>query len=129
MVIEEDAKVISITEGESNQNDPLINERGLQYRQTLASGMVPNGMVGSMQCELLKDVKDPVTKAVILNKGDIVTVSPGKMTNDEAALYFDRPELLVGKVIKFKFFPKGIKDKPRFPTYVAHRDPVDMVKV
>lgn len=127
--IEEDALVVGIVEGNTNTNQALTNERGLQYRQTLAEGMVPNGMVGSLTCKLLKDIKDPVTGAVILLKDSEVTVSPGKMTEDECKLYFENPGLIVGHTIKFKFFPKGVKDKPRFPTYVAHRDPVDMVKI
>jgi DNA ligase-1 len=126
--IEEDALVTGIIEGNTNTNTALINERGLQYRQTLADGMVPNGMVGSLTCTLLKDIKDPITGTVILLKGAEVTVSPGKMTENECADYFNNPSKIVGHVIKFKFFPKGVKDKPRFPTYVAHRDPSDMVK-
>jgi DNA ligase-1 len=127
--VQEDALVLSVVEGESNHNEPLINERGLQYRQTLASGMVPNGLVGKLQCKLLKNILDPVTKEIILREGDIVTVSPGKMTQEERALYFAEPDLIVGKVISFKFFPRGIKDKPRYPTYVHHRDPVDVVRL
>ena len=39
------------------------------------------------------------------------------------------PEELVGHTIKFKTFPKGIKNKPRFPTFVSIRADSDKVGV
>lgn len=33
---------------------------------------------------------------------------------------------LAGKVVKYKFFPIGVKDAPRFPTFVGFRDKEDM---
>jgi DNA ligase-1 len=33
---------------------------------------------------------------------------------------------MVGKIIKFRYFPTGMKDAPRFPTFVGFRDPRDM---
>lgn len=124
--IEEEALITGITEGETNLNEPLVNERGLQYRTSHKENKVPNGMLGNLQGTLLKDVEDPVTKQVILCKGDAVTISPGNMTEADKIYYFQNPEKIVNHIIKFKFFPKGIKDKPRFPNYVCHRDPVDM---
>lgn len=124
--IEEEALITGITEGETNLNEPQINERGLQYRTSHKENKVPNGMLGNMQGVLLKDIEDPVTKQVILRKGETVTISPGNMTEADKIYYFQNPSKIVNHTIKFKFFPKGIKDKPRFPNYVCHRDPVDM---
>lgn len=36
-----------------------------------------------------------------------------------------RPQLL-GAIIKYKFFPTGSKDAPRFPTFLGFRDPSDL---
>lgn len=124
--VEEEALITGITEGETNLNDPQINERGLQYRTSHKENKVPNGMLGNLTGTLLKDVLDPVTKTVLFKEGDSVTISPGAMTEAEKVSYFNNPDKIVGHVIKFKFFPKGVKDKPRFPNYVCHRDPVDM---
>lgn len=33
---------------------------------------------------------------------------------------------LVGNIVKYKFFPIGTKDAPRFPTFLGFRDPQDM---
>jgi DNA ligase-1 len=111
--VEEEAVVISITEGEENGNVAQTNELGNTFRSTHQANMVPNGMVGSFECKNLKD-------------GKMITVSPGKMPHDERKYYFEHPEAIVAKVIKYKHFPKGVKDKPRFPTFQCIRAPEDM---
>jgi len=126
--IESEARVVSLTEGTTNTNEATVNEKGNTSRSTHQENMIPNGMVGTMECSLCEDIYDPFgSKTVPLFKaGQIITVSHGKMTDYEARHYFENPDQLVNHIIKFKFFPKGIKDKPRFPTYVCHRDENDM---
>jgi DNA ligase-1 len=111
--IEEDAVVISIVEGDRNDNEAQTNELGHTFRSTHQANMTPNGMVGSFTCRNLKDDK-------------IVTVSPGKMPHPQRRFYFENQHEIVGKVIKYKHFPKGVKDKPRFPTFQCIRSPEDM---
>lgn len=126
--IEEDARVIGIEEGERNENEAQENELGKTFRATNAANMVPNGLVGNLQCEVLKDVYDPQIKdKLLLKKGQIITVSPGNMKADQRKFYFENQNEIVGKIISFKFFPKGIKDKPRFPTFKTIRAEEDMV--
>lgn len=122
--IESEALVNSIVEGEANQNEAQVNELGLQFRSSHQENMVPNGLVGNLQCTACKTVKDG--SRVVIEKGQQVTVSPGNMDHGLRKYYFENQHELVGKIIKFKFFPKGIKDKPRFPTYVTIRSPADM---
>lgn len=122
--IESEAEVLELVEGQRNQNEAQINELGQQFRSSHQENMVPNGLVGSMTCRALADVMDQ--GRVVISKGQIITVSPGNMPHYQRADYFIYPEQLVGKTIKFKFFPKGIKDKPRFPTFVTIRDAADM---
>lgn len=122
--IEEEAIVVSITEGQENGNDAVTNELGYTSRSSHQCNMVPNGMVGSLECALVKDV---VYKGKLLFlKGQQVTVSAGSMPHDERVRYFREPGRLIGKVIKFKTFPKGVKDKPRFPTFQSIRVDSDM---
>lgn len=125
--IEEEALVVSITEGEANHNEATVNELGRTARSSHQENKVANGMVGSLECKLLKDILDPQTKQVILHKDQIITVSPGNMDHEDREHFFHNQHFIVGKVIKFKFFPKGIKDKPRFPTFVTIRSLSDMV--
>jgi DNA ligase-1 len=124
--IEEEAVVISIEEGQTNLNEKQINELGNSFRSSHQENMTPNGQVGKLLCRMLKDVFDPQDKTLLLAKDQIVKVSPGKMTLKEREHFFQNPHEILQQVIKFKFFPKGIKDKPRFPTYVCIRAASDM---
>lgn len=125
--IEEEAVVIGIEEGQTNLNEKQTNELGNSFRTTHQENMTPNGQVGSLLCRMLKDVFDPrVEDKLLLAAGQDVLVSPGKLTAEQRKYYFENPHEIVGQTIKFKFFPKGIKDKPRFPTHVCIRDASDM---
>lgn len=122
--IDVEARVLSITEGEQNNNVAETNALGRTERSTHQENMVPNGMVGSLECVMLADVIH--RRKVLFKCGQIVTVSPGKMTHTERIMYFSFPELIVGQIIKFKTFPHGVKDKPRFPTFLSIRAKSDM---
>lgn len=122
--VESEALVQNIIQGESNQNEAQINELGLQFRSSHQDNMVPNGLVGSLFCRALQTVKDG--QRVVIEEGQQITVSPGNMDHTLRKFYFENQSELVGKVIKFKFFPKGVKDKPRFPTFVTIRAAEDM---
>ena len=122
--LESEAVVLEIVEGESNQNEAQVNELGLQFRSSHQDNMVPNGLVGSMRCRALQTLTD--RGRVVIEEGQIITVSPGNMPHDLRKFYFENQHELLQKTIKFKFFPKGIKDKPRFPTFVTIRQPEDM---
>lgn len=124
--IEEEAEVLEIVEGEENTNEAQTNELGNTFRSSHQENKIPNGMVGSLTCRMLNDVFDPVTKKLLLSKEQIITVSPGNMDHNNRRQYFNNQGLLLGKVIKFKFFPKGLKDSPRFPTFVTIRDESDL---
>ncbi len=124
--VEEEALVLSLVEGETNLNEKQTNELGNSFRSSHKENKVPNGMVGSLSCRILKDIMDPYNKGrVLFAKGQEITVSPGTMTHQERVMYFEKQSLIVGKIIKFKFFPKGIKDKPRFPNFQTIRGKAD----
>lgn len=124
--VEEEAIVVGIVEGDTNNNEAQTNELGQTFRSSHAENKIPNGMIGSLTCKVIKDVFDPQTKKLLFKKDDIITVSPGKMTHEERTFYFNNQHLLLGEVIKYKFFPKGIKDKPRFPNFQSIRTKEDM---
>lgn len=124
--IDAEAIVTSIEEGRTNQNEAKTNLLGRTERSTMQENMLPNGLVGNLQGKVLKDVLDPQTKQVLLYAGQEITISPGKMPHDLRKFYFENQSEIVGKISKFKFFPKGHKDKPRFPTWETLRSEVDM---
>ena len=121
---EAEALVVAVEGGNANENEAQINELGHTFRTSHQDNKVPNGLVGNLQCSVLEDLI--VNGELILLKGQIITVSPGNMDHKMRKHYFNNQSEIVNHVIKFKFFPKGIKDKPRFPTYVCHRSPEDI---
>lgn len=112
--IEEEATVNSITEGQHNGNAATTGLLGQTERSTHQANMVPNGMVGSLECT---DVKT----------GKPITVSAGSMPHDDRIKFFQSPHLILGRTIIYKHFPKGVKDKPRFATYKCIRMEEDKV--
>lgn len=112
--VEEEAVVIGIEEGKSNQNEAQINELGHTFRSTHQDNMVPNGMVGNLLCK---------SRGI---SGKEFVVGPGCMPHADREYYFKNQNELIGKIIKYKHFPKGVKDKQRFPTFQCIRSAEDM---
>lgn len=106
--IEEEAIVVDLKEGNSNNNDATKNELGYTERSSHKENMIPNGQVGTLIC---KDVKT----------GKIIDVAPGKLTQRQRIQFWNDKDAIIGKMIKYKTFPKGVKDKPRFPTFQTFR--------
>lgn len=111
--IEEDAVVLAVIEGQSNSNEATTNELGRTERSSHQENMIPNGMVGALLCREVKT-------------GMEITVSAGSMDHSERVKYFEVPELIVGKTIKFRHFPHGRKNLPRFPVFQCVRAQSDM---
>lgn len=118
--------VTGISEGEINTNEAKKNALGRTERSSAKAGMVANGQIGSIQGVMLADFHDPFTGKLLFPKGLPVTVGSGEMTVAEAEYYFRNPNEIIGHVVKFKHMTHGVKDKPRFPTYMSHRLPQDM---
>lgn len=118
--------VTGVSEGEVNTNEAKKNALGRTERSSAKAGMVANGQIGSIQGVMLADFHDPFTGKLLFPKGLDVTVGSGEMTVNEAEYYFKNQKEIVGHVVKFKHMTHGVKDKPRFPTYMSHRLPQDM---
>lgn len=112
--VQEDAIVLSITEAMENTNPAQTNQLGHSERSTHQANLVPKGMVGSITC---RDIKT----------NSVITIGPGEMSHEDRIYYFNHPDQLIGKTISYKSFPKGVKDKPRFPTFVTIRPSQDLV--
>lgn len=121
--VEEEAVITGITEAMTNNNEVTINELGNSTRSTHKENKTPKGMLGTMIGEVLKDIY--FEDRLLFTKGQEITISPGSMTETEKIAAFLDPSLVVRKISKFKFFPKGVKDKPRFPNHVVFRDSTD----
>ena len=104
-----EAVVIAVQQGERNENEAQVNELGKTFRTTHAENMVPNGLAGSFICRDLERTKEFI-------------VSAGEIDHATRRAYWEDQSLIVGKTITYKHFPKGVKDKPRFPTFKCIRD-------
>lgn len=118
--------VTGVTEGQMNTNEAKKNTLGRTERSSAKDGMVPNGQVGSIQGKLLADFHDPITGKLLFKQGLEIAAGSGEMSVAEAIHFFQNPNLIVNQVAKVKHMTHGVKDLPRFPTFVALRDPVDM---
>jgi len=116
--------VDELIEGEENLNEAQINELGQTFRSSHQENKVANGMVGAMLGTVLADVV--YDGKVLFAKGQQVRVGAGCMSHIERRAYFGNPSTIIGHIGKAKFFPKGIKDKPRFPTFQSLRNSEDM---
>ena len=123
--IDGEVEVVELIEGETNLNDLQINELGRTFRSGRQANMMPNGMVGAMLGRLINDVRG-LDGSVLFAKGAEIKISAGCMSHEDRFRHFHKPELLIGQVAKFKSFPKGVKDKPRFPTFQSLRCSADM---
>lgn len=112
---QEDAIVLSITEAMENTNEAVVNALGRTERSSHQENKIPKGMLGNLVCRDIKSGKE-------------ITVGPGEMTHADRTHYFNNPDLIIGQTISYKSFPKGVKDKPRFPTFVNIRHSSDLVE-
>ena len=48
------------------------------------------------------------------------------MSVPEAKYYFRNPDKIINHIVKFKHMTHGVKDLPRFGSYLSHRLPEDM---
>ena len=118
--------VTGVTEGRMNLNEAKKNTLGRTERSSAKDGQVPNGQVGSIQGTLLADFIDPISGKLLFKKGLEITAGSGEMSVAEATAWFEDQSQIVGHVAKVKHMTHGVKDLPRFPTYVSHRLKEDM---
>lgn len=110
---DDEAIVVGLIESETNLNEAKKNELGYTERSTHQANKVLNGKIGSLIC---RDIK---TGAEIL-------VSAGKLNDYERKYYFENQNKIIGKLITYKYFPHGQKDKPRHPTFKHFRTEMDL---
>lgn len=111
--VEEEALVIGLVQGNANGNEAKKNELGRTERSSHQANMIPNGQVGTLLC------RDMTTGAEF-------DVSAGRMPHEQRKHFWEHQDEIIGQIIKYKHFPVGRKDKPRFPTFQTIRATSDM---
>lgn len=105
-----EAVVIGVEEEMFNGNEAQTNELGRTKRSTAQAGLTGKGTMGALIC---RDVKTGVEFNIGtgFDAQDRVDWWNWWLTGDA------RAEM----VVKYKFFPVGVKDKPRHPVYLGLR--------
>lgn len=110
---DKEAVVISLVEAMENQNEVKVNALGRTERSSHKENKVGKGMIGMLQC------RDVAT-------GMLIDVGAGKMTHSEREYFWNNPQEIVGKFVKYRSLDTGIKSAPRFARYICMRAEADM---
>lgn len=113
--IDAEAKVLGFYEEMENTNEATANALGRTERSTKKEGMVGKGTLGGFD-------------VIGINgqfKGVEFSVGSG-LTGDQKRIFWTRRKKLIDKILKYKYFPIGVKDKPRLPIFLGFRDKADM---
>lgn len=107
-----EALVVGVEELRSNQNIAETDHLGYTKRSSHQANKVPMNTLGALLC---KDIIH----------GWEFSVGSGFNLAEREILWKARSSL-IGRVVKYKFFKIGMKDRPRHPTFLGFRDPGDM---
>lgn len=110
--VDGEAEVIGVEEQETNNNVATTDARGYTKRSSHAAGKEAAGVLGALQ------VRDRIS-------GVEFSIGTGFTAEQRANLWRGR-EYLIGKYVKYKHFPIGVKDKPRHPVFLGFRDTRDL---
>lgn len=110
--VHEEFKVVGYEELMTNENEAKTNELGQTERSTSKAGLVPAGVLGALVVEYGRE-------------GKTFNVGSG-FTLDQRKDLWKNKNKLIGKLVRVKYFPVGMVDKPRFPIFDGFRDEKDL---
>lgn len=112
-----EAEILSCVELMHNANDLEKDNLGHAKRSSKKAGLVKAGVMGAV---MVKDI----------HTGVEFNIGAGFTDEDREWMWRSRNKASVkGRIIKYKYFPTGSKEKPRFPVYLGFRDEADMQKI
>lgn len=105
---------VGVEELMHNENELKLDELGYAERSSCKEGLKPSGMLGA----LILKWKD----------GETFKVGTGFTEQQRKDIFAekDSDNSIIGKLIKVKYQASGMKDKPRFPSFVGVRSREDM---
>lgn len=107
-----EAMIFDIEEEMQNTNEGIRQETGKLKRSSHKENMVPKGTAGSL---CVRDIKTGVEFNVGSGLDGPLSL---EMWNNKSRY--------IGTIIKYKYFPIGVKDKPRHPIFLGFRDASDI---
>jgi DNA ligase-1 len=112
--VQDEAIVIGCEPLRHNDNDPELNALGYTQRSTAQAGKIDLSLLGAV-----------VVKGMYQDMQVIFNIGTG-FTFNERALLWEKRRDLIGKIVTYKYFPIGSKDRPRHPVFISFRDPIDL---
>jgi DNA ligase-1 len=109
--LDDEAKLIEIQEKMSNQNPEELDAFGHIKRSASLDGMIATGVAGTL---IVQD-KDGNTFGIGSGLNDLMREE-----------IWNNKEKYIGKLVKYKYFPQGVKELPRHPVFLGFRDSEDL---
>lgn len=109
-----EATVVGFEEEMHNGNEATTSEVGSTVRSNHKENMTGKGTLGALVCRMVFEGKEVE-----------FSIGSGFDAAERASMWRDR-ESMLGSHVTFKYFPLGSKERPRFPTFVGIRSPLDL---
>jgi len=110
MFNDSEAEVIGVVELMHNDNEATTNEIGLTKRSSHKANKRASGKMGALQ------VRDVDTNVVF-------EIGTGFTDADRCEMWRSPP---IGRLVKYKYFAYGVKDRPRHPVFLGFRAKIDL---
>lgn len=108
--LDDEALIVGLVEQMHNGNEATTNELGRTKRSSHKENKTGKNTLGAFQ---------------VLWKGIEFEIGTG-MDDELRQRVWNNREKYIGKLVKFKYFPVGVKDKPRHPVFLSFRDERDL---
>ena len=95
-----------------NHNEPIKNVLGHTERSSHICNKIADDLLGALN---VKDVHTGMEFSI-----------GSCFTEEQRREIWNKKVELIGSIVKYKYFEVGVKDKPRFPIFLAFRDKKDM---
>ena len=107
---DDEATIVGFNELTKNTNEKTKDEFGYAKRSSHKDGKIDQDTLGSL---------------IVVWRETEFSIGSG-FTAEQRKEFWDQRNNLIGKLVKFKYFATGMKDAPRFPTFLGFRSEDDM---
>ena len=107
-----EAEIIGFEELMHNHNEATLNETGHHERSTKQDGLLPADTLGAL---IVRDI----------HSGVEFKIGTG-FTAAERQKFWNLMAPIRGALVKYRYFPTGSKEKPRFPSFQGFRHHIDL---
>ncbi len=107
-----EGEIIGFKERMANDNESVPNALGYKKKSSMRSGLRPVGTLGTLV------LQDLVTKKR-------VNIGTG-FSDWQRDKYWENRSELLGRIVKYRFQPIGVKDKPRCASFLGFRSKLDL---